>query len=101
MAQTIAGIQLEAITKGPLLARMFPDITNKCVYFIVQNWEYITSSAGEQKWAAKQITEEVQKAFSIIYIFMIKIMVTLLIKWFNSKRNSKFDSEMEQIQPYL
>ena len=101
MAQTIAGIQLEAITKGPLLARLFPDITNECVYFIVQNWNHLTKSSGEKRWAAKEITQEVQKAFPIVYMLIIKLLVSLLIKWFNAKRNFKFDTEMEQIQPYL
>lgn len=101
MAQTIGGIQLEAITKGPLLARLFPGVTNQCVYLIIQRWGYLTSSAGEKRWAAKEISQEAQKAFPVVYMLVIKLLVTLLIKWFNSKRNFKFDKEMKEIQSYL
>ena len=101
MAQTIAGIQLEAITKGPILARMFPDITNKCVVLIVKNWHSLISSSGEERWAKKKIKQDVAKAFPLLYAWMIKILITFLIKWFYSKRNLKFDSDMMEIQPFL
>jgi len=101
MAQTIAGIQLEAITKGPLLARMFPDITNKSVFLIVQNWGHLISSAGEKRWAKNKIKQDVSKAFPLLYAWMIKILITLLIKWFYSKRNYKFDNDMREIQSFL
>ena len=101
MAQTIAGIQLEAITKGPLLARMVPDITNKCVFLIVQNWDHLTGSAGEKRWAKNKIKQDVSESFPLLYAWMIKILIFFLIKWFSLKRNHKFDNEMKEIQSYL
>ena len=101
MAQTIAGIQLEAITTGPVLARMFPEITNKCVFLIVKNWSHLISSAGEKRLAKKKIKQDVAKSFPLLYAWMIKILISLLIKWFYLKRGYKFDNDMREIQSYL
>lgn len=101
MAQTIAGVQLEAITKGPLLARMFPDITNKCVFLIIQNWDHLTSDPARKRWAKREIKESVSKSFPLFYAWMIKLLITLLIKWFYAKRSYKFDKAMTEIRHYL
>ncbi len=103
MAQTIAGIQLEAITKGPLLGRLFPDITNECVVLIAKNWMALTGPTTEKKWAKKYIQDKVATAFPVVYAWLIKFLVVLLIKWFaiKNRRNSKFNDEMKTIQSYL
>jgi len=101
MAQTLAGIQLEVMTKGPPLVRMFPKITNKCVFLIVQNWDHLTGPAGEKRWAKNKIKQDALKAFPLLYAWMIKILIFLLIRWFSLKRSHKFDNEMKEIQSYL
>ena len=101
MAKTIAGLQLEAVTKGPWLARRFPAITNETVYHCVTHWYSLTSSAGEKAWAERIIKKKVCKAFPIIYILLIKVIVSLVMSWMLEKRNYKFDKEVTEIYKYL
>ena len=101
MAKTIAGLQLEAISKGPWLARRFPSITNETVYHCVTHWYSLTASAGEKSWAERIIKQKVCKAFPIIYAWAVKMIVSLLIYWLLNKRSAKFDREVQQINQYL
>ena len=101
MAKTIAGLQLEAVTKGPWLARRFPAITNETVIQCVNHWYSLTASAGEKSWATKTIKNKVCKAFPIIYAWAVKMIVSLLIYWLLNKRNAKFDREVQEINHYL
>ena len=101
MAKTIAGLQLEAVTKGPWLARRFPAITNETVYHCVTHWYSLTSSAGEKLWAERIIKKKVCKAFPAIYTWVVKMIVSLLIYWLLNKRNAKFNREVQEINQYL
>tara|TARA_Y100000592_G_scaffold99967_1_gene178010 strand:- start:11046 stop:11354 length:309 start_codon:yes stop_codon:yes gene_type:complete len=101
MAKTIAGLQLEAITKGPWLARRFPAITNAVVYQCVTHWNTIGGSAGERMWAERAIKQKVCKAFPFFYAIIIKIIVSLIISWMLDRRSYKFNREVEEIYKYL
>ena len=101
MAKTIAGLQVEATSKGPWLARRFPSITNAVVYQCVTHWYSLNSSAGERTWAERIIKQRVQKAFPFIYAIIIKIIVSLIISWMLEKRNYRFNREVENIYKYL
>jgi len=101
MAKTIAGLQLEAATKGPWLARRFPSITNVTVYHCVTHWYSLSASAGERVWAERIIKQKVQKAFPVIYAIIIKIIVSLIISWMIERRSYKFNKEVENIYKYL
>ena len=79
MAKTIAGLQMEATSKGPWLARRFPVITNAVVYQCVNYWYSLSASAGERMWAERVIKQRVQKAFPLVYAIIIKIIVSLTI----------------------
>ena len=101
MAKTIAGLQMEATTKGPWLARRFPSITNAVVYQCVTHWYTLNASAGERVWAERVIKQRVQKAFPFIYAILIKIIVSLIISWMLERRSYKFNREVENIYKYL
>tara|TARA_B100000676_G_C17481905_1_gene533833 strand:+ start:58 stop:366 length:309 start_codon:yes stop_codon:yes gene_type:complete len=101
MAKTIAGLQLEASTKGPWLARRFPTITNAVVYQCVTHWYSLSASVGERMWAERIIKQRVQKAFPVIYAIVIKIIVSLIISWMLKKRNYRFNKDVENIYKYL
>ena len=101
MAKTIAGLQMEATSKGPWLARRFPVITNAVVYQCVNYWYSLSASAGERMWAERVIKQRVQKAFPLIYAIIIKIIVSLIISWMLDRRSYKFNREVEQIHKYL
>jgi len=101
MAKTIAGLQLEASTKGPWLARRFPSITNATIYHCVTHWYSLSASAGERVWAERMIKKKVQKSFPVIYAIIIKIIVSLIISWMLEKRNFKFNRDVENIYKYL
>ena len=101
MAKTIAGLQLEASTEGPWLARRFPKITNAVVYQCVMHWYTLSASAGERMWAERVIKQRVQKAFPLIYTIVIKIIVSLIISWMLERRSHKFNKDVENINRYL
>ena len=101
MAKTIAGLQLEASTKGPWLARRFPSITNTTVYHCVTHWYSLSASAGERMWAERIIKQKVQKSFPVIYSIIIKIIVSLIISWMLERRSYKFNKDVENIYKYL
>ena len=101
MAKTIAGLQLEATTKGPWLARRFPSITNAVVYQCVTHWYSLSASAGEKLWAERTIKQRVQKAFPFIYAIIIKVIVSLIISWMLDKRSYRFNKDVEEIYKYL
>lgn len=101
MAKTIAGLQLEASTKGPWLARRFPSITNAVVHQCVTHWYSLSASAGERMWAERIIKQRVQKAFPFIYGIIIKIIVSLIVSWMLDKRSYKFNKEVIEIYKYL
>jgi hypothetical protein len=101
MAKTIAGLQLEASTKGPWLSRGFPSVTKQTVLLAARHWRTLTASQGERRWAIKKIKSEISKAFPVIYAWLIKMVVSLVIYWLLSKRSLEFDKEMEEINYYL
>jgi hypothetical protein len=101
MAKTIAGLQLEASIKGPWLSRAFPSVTEQTVLLVARHWRPITASQGERRWAIKKIKSEISKAFPLIYAWLIKMVVSLVIYWILSKRSLEFDKEMEEINHYL
>ena len=101
MAKTIAGLQLEASTKGPWLARRFPAITKATIYHCVTHWYSLCASSGERMWAERIIKQKVQKSFPVIYAIIIKIIVSLIISWILEKRSYKFNREVSEIHKYL
>jgi len=101
MAQTLAGLELEATTKGPWLARRFPRITKAALRQCVNHWHTLCASQGEQTWAINMIKHKVSEGFPIFYSWLVKMIVSLLIYWLLNKRSLEFDKNMEEINYYL
>tara|TARA_Y100001938_G_C8080658_1_gene428840 strand:+ start:574 stop:879 length:306 start_codon:yes stop_codon:yes gene_type:complete len=101
MAQTLAGLEMEAAIKGPWLARRFPRVTKLTIKLCALHWHTLCASPGEQMWAVNMIKRRVGEGFPLIYSWLLKMVASLVIYWLLNKRSLEFDKDMERISYYL
>jgi hypothetical protein len=101
MEATLSGFQETVLKRGPLMARFMKEPSKRIVRMVVLRWASLTAGPEEAKWAKKRIKEDVVAAYPFWAAFLLKILVSLIIKWIMSNRDSMVDAKIAYIRKGL